>query len=89
MTSVEAAQLLAGNSLLTGFLANNAANSRDKEILDKEYVSDKEGPNGNTIYLAPLMFLNTLTKSFCDVPAKVSRTSPDSNPLLTLLSPEA
>ena len=89
MTSAEAAQLLAGNSLLTRFLANNTANSGDKEILDKEYVSNKEGPNGNIIYLALLMFLNTLTKSFHNIPAKVSGTSPDGNPLLTLLSPEA
>ena len=79
----------AGNSLLTRFLANNTANSRDEEILDEEYASDKEGPNGNIIYLAPLMFLNLLTKSFRDMPAKVSRTSLDGNPLLTLLSLEA
>lgn len=35
------------------------------------------------------MFLNALTDSFRDVPAKVSGTSPDGNPLLTSLSPEA
>jgi hypothetical protein len=81
--------LLASNSLLTRFLANNAADSRDKEILDKEYASDKEGPNGNIIYSAPLMFLNLLTESFRDMPAKVSKTSLDGNPLLTLLSLEA
>jgi hypothetical protein len=81
--------LLAGNSLLTGFLANNTADSRDEEILDKEYASNKKGPNGNIIYLALLIFLNLLTKSFRDVPAKVSKTSLDGNPLLTSLSPEA
>ena len=81
--------MLAGNSLLTRFLANNAANSRDEEISDKEYASDKKGPNGNIIYLAPLMFLNLLTKSFRDMPAKVSKTSLDRNPLLTSLSLEA
>ena len=81
--------MLASNSLLTRFLANNTTNSRDEEILDKEYTSDKEGPNGNIIYLAPLMFLNLLTKSFYNMPAKVSRTSLDGNPLLTLLSLEA
>ena len=81
--------MLAGNSLLTGFLANDAADSGDEEILDEEYVSDKEGPNSNIIYLAPLMFLNALTNSFCNMPAKVSRISLDSNPLLTLLSLEA
>jgi hypothetical protein len=75
--------------LLTRFLANNAVNSRDKEILDKEYISDKEGPNGNIIYLAPLMFLNALTNSFRDMPARVSGISLDGNPLLTLLSLEA
>jgi len=56
---------------------------------DKEYISDKEGPNGNIIYLAPLMFLNTLADSFRDVPARVSGISLDSNSLLTSLSPEA
>ena len=81
--------MLAGNLLLTGFLANDAADSRDEEILDKEYASDKEGPNGNIIYLAPLIFLNLLIKSFCDIPAKVSRISLDGNPLLTSLSLEA
>jgi hypothetical protein len=80
---------LASNSLLIGFLANNTANSRDKEISDKEYTSDKEGPNGNIIYSAPLIFLNLLTKSFRDMPAKVSKISLDRNPLLTLLSLEA
>ena len=89
MTSAEAAQLSAGNSLLTGFLANDAADSGDEEMSDEEYVSDKEGPNGNTIYSAPSMFLNALTESFRDVPAKVSGTSPDGNPLLTSLSPKA
>ena len=79
----------ASNSLLTRFLANNAANSRDEEILDKEYTSNKEGPNSNIIYSAPLMFLNLLTKSFRNMPAKVSGTSPDRNPLLTSLSLEA
>ena len=81
--------MLASNSLLTGFLANNAADSRDEEILDKEYTSNKEGPNGNIIYLAPLIFLNLLTKSFCNIPAKVSGISLDGNPLLTSLSLEA
>ena len=81
--------MLAGNSLLTRFLANNAANSRDEEILDKEYASDKEGPNSNIIYSAPLIFLNALTESFYNIPAKVSRTSLDGNPLLTSLSLEA
>ena len=79
----------ASNSLLTRFLANNTINSGDEEILDKEYVSDKEGPNSNTIYLAPLMFLNALTNSFYNMLARVSRTSLDGNPLLTLLSLEA
>ena len=81
--------MLASNSLLTRFLANNTADSRDEEILDKEYASDKEGPNGNIIYLAPLMFLNLLTESFCNMPAKVSKISLDGNPLLTSLSLEA
>jgi len=81
--------LLAGNSLLTRFLANNAANSGDKEILDKEYISDKEGPNGNIIYSAPLMFLNALANSFRDILARVSKTSLDGNPLFTSLSLEA
>ena len=81
--------MLASNSLLTRFLANNAANSRDEEISDKEYTSDKEGPNSNIIYSAPLIFLNLLTESFCNMPAKVSRTSLDGNPLLTSLSLEA
>ena len=89
VTSAEAAELSAGNSLLTGFLANDAADSGDEEMSDEEYVSDEEGPNGNIIYSAPSMFLNTLTDSFRDVPAKVSRTSPDGNPILTSLSPEA
>ena len=78
--------MLASNSLLNKFLANDAANSEDEEISDKAYVSDKEGPNGNTIYSAPLIFLNALTNSFRDVPAKVSRKSPDGNPILTSLS---
>jgi len=56
---------------------------------DKEYISDKEGPNSNIIYLAPSMFLNALANSFRDIPARVSRTSLDGNPLLTSLSPEA
>ena len=64
--------MLASNLLLTGFLANNTTNSRDEEILDKEYASNKEGPNGNIIYSAPLIFLNLLTKSFRNIPAKVS-----------------
>jgi hypothetical protein len=89
VTSQEGAELSAGNSLLTGFLANDAADSGDEEISDEEYASDKEGPNGNIIYSAPSMFLNLLTESFRDVPAKVSETSPDGNPLLTSLSPEA
>ena len=81
--------MLAGNSLLTGFLANNAANFRDEEMSDKEYISDKEGPNGNIIYSAPLMFLNALADSFCNVLARVSGTFLDGNPLFTLLSLEA
>ena len=81
--------MLASNSLLTRFLANNAANSGDEEILDEEYTSNKEGPNGNIIYSAPLMFLNLLTKSFRNIPAKVSGISLDGNPLLTSLSLEA
>ena len=79
----------ASNSLLARFLANDATNSRDEEILDKEYISNKEGPNSNIIYSAPLIFLNALTNSFYNIPAKVSRISLDSNPLLTLLSLEA
>jgi hypothetical protein len=81
--------LLASNSLLTKFLANNAANSGDEEILDKAYISDKEGPTGNIIYSAPLIFLNALIDSFRDIPAKVSRKSLDGNPILTSLSLKA
>ena len=81
--------MLAGNSLLNKFLANDAANSKDEEISDEAYISDKEGPNGNIIYSAPLMFLNALTDSFYNVPAKVSRKSLDGNPILTSLSLEA
>jgi len=87
--SVEAAQLLAGNSLLTRFLANDAADFGDKEMSDKEYISDKEGPNGNIIYSAPLIFLNALANSFCNVLARVSGTSLDGNPFFTSLSLEA
>ena len=89
MTSAEAAELLAGNSLLTKFLANNAANSEDEEISDEAYISDKEGPTGNIIYSAPLMFLNALIDSFRDILAKVSGKSLDGNPILTSLSLEA
>ena len=81
-------ELSAGNLFFIEFLANNTADSRDKEMSDK-YVSNKERPTNNIIYLALLMFLNALINSFYNVPAKVSGTSLDSNPIFMLLSLEA